>query len=106
MAIAINPRHRHAYGNQGRAYLAVGRIQQAIQDFDAQIEIDPRHANAFGGRAQAYLMVGNAQRALADVERALELQPNGEYLLRMRGFALLVLQRQVEATKPRELVKP
>jgi len=47
MAIAINPRHQHAYSNRGRAYLAVGRIQQAIQDFDAQIEIDPpavRHA--------------------------------------------------------------
>jgi tetratricopeptide (TPR) repeat protein len=53
----------------------VGRIQQAIQDFDAQIEIDPRHTNAFGGRAQAYSMVGDAQRALADVERGLELQP-------------------------------
>ena len=73
----------------GRAYLAVGKIQQAIQDFDAQIEIDPRHASAFGGRAQAYLIVGDAQRALADVERALELQPNEEYLLRMRGITLL-----------------
>ena len=51
-------------------------------------------------------MIGDAQRALADVEHALELQPNEDYLLRMRGITLLVLEGRAEAAKPRELVKP
>jgi lipoprotein NlpI len=64
-----------ALSNRGAIYIDVGRLDLAIQDFDAAIAIQPDAAASYVNRGNAYDIQGDYGRALDDYNQAISLQP-------------------------------
>ena len=56
-------------------YLRMGRLAEAIADYDAAIAARPRYASALYGRGIARLQRGDAEGAVADMEAAIRIDP-------------------------------
>ena len=63
---------------RGARYVAKGRYDQALADYDRAIELSPDHASGFMGRGNTYYAMGRYDQALADYDRAIELDPTEE----------------------------
>ena len=61
--------------DRGSAYVDKGRLDRAIEDFDAAIKIEPDYPLAFGNRAIAYHRKGDLDRAITDYDAAIRLDP-------------------------------
>lgn len=64
-----------AHNNLGLSYLAVGRVEDAADEFVLAIHFRPRFAQAFYNLALAELKRGQLVEASGCLERALELKP-------------------------------
>lgn len=53
-AVAADPKHKYAWNNLGRAYLASGQLDQAIGAFQKQIEINPYDQYAYNNLGRVY----------------------------------------------------
>src|SRR2546422_7566768 len=51
--IELEPKHKWAWNNLGRAYLAQRRLDEAIQAFRKQIEVNPYDEYAYNNLGQA-----------------------------------------------------
>jgi DNA-binding response OmpR family regulator len=58
-----------------RAAAAAGRLDEAIEAFEAAAQADPFSAEAHAGLGEAYLARGDAFAAMTSLERAVELEP-------------------------------
>ncbi|RAL61938.1 hypothetical protein DID88_002427 [Monilinia fructigena] len=87
IAIARDPSNYLSHFRRGAAYLSLGRMAQAAQDFDKVLTIKPGHEPALSQRAkiraksgdweaakQDYLTLGSAQGAEEELERLVEAQ--------------------------------
>jgi tetratricopeptide (TPR) repeat protein len=61
--------------NRGLAYLRLGRLDEAIADYDAALKQNPRIAASLFGRALAELRKGETARGQADIAAAERLNP-------------------------------
>lgn len=68
---------------RGKAFLMVGRYQEAIDDLSIALQYAPKVAEAYFDRGQAYLKVGNSTAARKDFEMAVKLDPRYEEAKRM-----------------------
>jgi tetratricopeptide (TPR) repeat protein len=86
-ALEIFPDHPHPHAVRGRAFLALGRYEQAEQSFDQYMrkERNPM-GDAFRGRGLARMKLGKYPEAADDYTRALERAPDDE-LYQHRGWA-------------------
>ena len=64
------------HGNLADCYLALGRIDEAIGEYQAAIALSPRRALYYFGLAVAYDRDERASRAVEEMGRALELDAN------------------------------
>jgi adenylate cyclase len=65
-AVALNPSDSAAYGARAQALLYLGRIDEAIGDFELANRLDPRDPlDIGGGAAMAYYMAGRFTEAMA-----------------------------------------
>jgi len=76
----LDPHHLVLFHNKrGMAYIADGRAQDAIKDFDAalgHLELDEGKAIILGNRAKAYLLASDFDHAISDSTEAMELNPS------------------------------
>ncbi len=63
------------YYHRGLAYLAMGRIDRALDDFNRAIALDPSDYYAYINRGYAYSNLGQTDKALADFDNAIALNP-------------------------------
>ena len=79
-AHAVNPKMRRARLARGVIlWRELGRIDEALTDFDALLEADPAYGEALLNRALARQESGLYALALADIDAYLELPRNEAY---------------------------
>ncbi|AGL17014.1 tetratricopeptide repeat protein [Actinoplanes sp. N902-109] len=61
--------------NRGKAYLALGRLAEALADLSKVIELDPNYADYYFDRADARRRLGDITGAIADCDTAISLSP-------------------------------
>jgi tetratricopeptide (TPR) repeat protein len=59
--------------NRGRVYAALGRLEEALADFDTVIELDPNYPDYYFDRADIRRQLGDRRGALADYDHATTL---------------------------------
>ena len=69
------------YGNKGIGYIALGRNQDAIYEFNKAIEMNSCHAFSFYNRGVAYFRLNELEKAKRDIEEAIRLEPYNEYFV-------------------------
>jgi tetratricopeptide (TPR) repeat protein len=65
-----------AYYNRGVAYNKLGRLQEAMKDFNTSIGINPDYADAYNNRGIAYDDLGRDADAIEDFRQAIRLKPD------------------------------
>ena len=61
------------YLEQGQAHAGLGRIEQAIRDYDRSIRLDPNNAAACLSCSDAKSEIGQHEKAIKDFDRAVQL---------------------------------
>ncbi|MFG1949595.1 tetratricopeptide repeat protein [Micromonospora sp. NPDC048830] len=61
--------------NRGKAYLALGRLEEALVDLTKVIELDPNYADYYFDRADVRRRLGDLVGAIADCDTAISLSP-------------------------------
>lgn len=74
---------------QGKAALAKGDANTAIDAFEAALASDPKNVSAFNGMAQAYEKLGLPGKAVKFYREALVLNPSDIAALEGQGKALI-----------------
>lgn len=64
------------HNSNGFDFLANGRFENAVSEFDKAIELDPSCAKAYHNRGWAYEHMAKYDLALADFDKAIQLSPN------------------------------
>lgn len=67
------------------AYKKLGRLEDAIRDFDEALLYDPESADWYARRAGCYWALGQRDAELRDYARAVELAPNESWIV--KGYA-------------------
>ncbi len=73
--IAPNRQDPRIFFNRGRAFVLLGRPQEAIRDFDAALALNGSDAQAYAFRGDARLLMGDRQGAYADYGQAVQADP-------------------------------
>ncbi|WP_320068268.1 tetratricopeptide repeat protein [Micromonospora sp. RTGN7] len=61
--------------NRGKAYLALGRLDEALTDLSKVIELDPNYADYYFDRADVRRRLGDLSGAVVDCDTAISLSP-------------------------------
>jgi tetratricopeptide (TPR) repeat protein len=77
----------------------MGRIDEAIADFDRTIEINPRYANAYFNRGELLISRDQVQEAMRDYEQAIELGPTDAAMYNSLGMAYSKLRQTGDALR-------
>lgn len=75
------------YVLRGNNQRGLGKIEQAIPEYDRAIALDPSLAEANYNRGRAYDMLGDYEKAIADFDRAIALKQDWAEAYRARGRA-------------------
>ncbi len=77
-----------AYLNQAESLYAEGRIERAIEMYEAAIRSDPKNINTYIAAAKLLVFSGRYDEALTDAENAILLNPNNAEAHAVRGWAI------------------
>ena len=106
---AINPLSARML-DSGRAALAAGNANAAIDAFEAALAADPRNVQAFTGLAQSYEKLGLPGKAVKFYREALLINPSDINALEGQGKALIArgatARAQVNLARIKALCKP
>jgi len=72
------PRVEIALTYRGRAWLAKGNYERALEDFAAALKANPRYANALSGRAYTRFCQGNFDAAAEDFRSERQIRKDAE----------------------------
>jgi tetratricopeptide (TPR) repeat protein len=61
--------------NRGQVHAGLGRLDEAIADYNAVIALDPNYAEYYQDRGSLLRRIGDDEAALADYEMAIQLSP-------------------------------
>jgi tetratricopeptide (TPR) repeat protein/uncharacterized protein YhhL (DUF1145 family) len=64
-----------AYTNRGLAFMNMGRLERAIEDYDQVIALDANDYKAYANRGVAFDKLGQLDKALANMDKAIALNP-------------------------------
>jgi tetratricopeptide (TPR) repeat protein len=84
--------------NRARMHMAIGKSEEAGQDFDRYIKHDPSDARVFVNRAGTRFPV-DMQGAVEDCNKALALEPDNKNAYFLRGLASYELGHKEQACK-------
>ncbi len=73
--VKLEPKHKTAWDNLGRAYLALNQNDQAIDAFKKQIEIDAYHQYAYNDLGAAYQRQLKYDEAIQQFQKQIEINP-------------------------------
>ncbi len=86
-----------SYNYRGNAYSALGRLQEALADYQKAIELNPNHYEGYHNRGNVYSDLGRLQEALADYQKAIELNPKSHEAHYSSGNIYVEFKKQEEA---------
>ncbi len=73
--VKLDPKYKSAWDNLGRAYLALGKDDDAVQAFQKQIEINPYDEFAYNGLGLAYQHQSKYDEAVKQFQKQIEINP-------------------------------
>ncbi len=73
--IEQTPDNASDFNNRGLLHFRVGKLEQALADYDRALQLNPRLAKVYNNRANCYASLGNLAEAIADYETAIDLDP-------------------------------
>ena len=90
-AISKAPKLADAYHYRADAYLASGKINQALADYSKTVSLRPKDPFRYYARGLAYMQAGRASLAQTDLTKAISLKPAHRdfYLARARANTAL-----------------
>jgi len=94
--VEIAPLNAEAHGRLGIALRELGRLEEAIDSFDAAAESHPGLASAHSQAALTFEALGRFDEAIARYRRSLELQPEQPEVRWNLALALLLIGRLKE----------
>lgn len=71
----LQPKHRYAWNNLGRAYRGLERYEEAVECFRKAIELDPFEQYAYNNMAMSLQQLGKAKEAEAAFRKQIEVNP-------------------------------
>jgi tetratricopeptide (TPR) repeat protein len=74
-AIRLNPDMFQAYFSRGLLRLKVGKLQEALDDFDETVRIAPKYRGAYVQKGLAHQKLGDSAAARESFERAAQNDP-------------------------------
>ncbi len=88
-----------AYVTRGNAFMQLGKLQQALADFNSAIRVDSSEESTYLVRGEAYVLSDRPREALADEEVVLKnsSSPHKSRALFLKAHALVRLNRCDEA---------
>ncbi len=78
------PDYALAYNNRGLVCATIGRMAEAIRDYDKAIELNSDYAEAYENRGIAYARAGRAEEAFRDLTRRSDWTPTTRSALQPR----------------------
>jgi TolB-like protein/class 3 adenylate cyclase/cytochrome c-type biogenesis protein CcmH/NrfG len=105
-AVALNPSEPVAYGARAEALLYLGKIEEAIANFEIAQRLDPRDALDIGGQAaMAYFIAGRFADAISTAEAHLARNPSLSFMQVARIAALAEAGRLDEARQQAKILR-
>jgi tetratricopeptide (TPR) repeat protein len=96
-AVELEPEHRWAWNNLGRALLGLGRLEEAESAFRRQLEVAPDDEWAWANLSRVAAERGDAEEALRRARQQVEVAPLGAFGYRELALRLLQLGKLEEA---------
>ena len=87
--IQQSPETAEAYSGRGLTYLSMGKLDNALADFNRAIELKQWSAEVYNGRSAVYHGKGDFDNAIIDSNKAIRLYPNDPQAYLGRGLAHL-----------------
>ena len=78
-AVALEPKHKYAWNNLGRAYLGLQKTDDAVRCFQKAIAVDPYDEFAYNNLGLAYWRQQKYEEAANAFHKQLEINPLDEY---------------------------
>ena len=114
-AVQLEPKHKAAWNDLGRAYLGLNQSDQAIAAFKKQIEINPYDEFAYNNLGWAYETQSRNDEAQKQFQKQIEINPLdplahaslGQLYVKQRKFAEAVpeLEKAVDLTPQNPLLQ-
>jgi tetratricopeptide (TPR) repeat protein len=77
--VAIDPKHKYAWNNLGRAYLGMQTYEDAIHAFQKALEVDPYDESAYDNLGLVYWRQRKYEEAVGAFRKQLEVNPLDEF---------------------------
>jgi tetratricopeptide (TPR) repeat protein len=87
------------YCNRGLASAGLGRLTEAIRDYDQAIALNPDYDRAYNNRGLACAKVGRLTEAIQDYDKAIALNPDYAQAYESRGIAYARSARPADAMR-------
>jgi len=95
--VALEPKHKDAWNNLGRAYLGLGKYEESISAFKKQIEINQFDEFAYNNLGLAYQSQQKYDDAIAAYKKQLEVNPLDQFAHGNLGSLYLERKNYAEA---------
>eukprot|EP01125_Pyxidicula_operculata_P012826 TRINITY_DN4225_c0_g1_i1.p1 TRINITY_DN4225_c0_g1~~TRINITY_DN4225_c0_g1_i1.p1 ORF type:complete len:442 (+),score=102.67 TRINITY_DN4225_c0_g1_i1:22-1347(+) len=96
-AISLSPENSTYYANRAAAYLAYGKVTEALNDCNSAIRIDPKYMKSYYRRAKCYLALGDYVKAEQDYKFLIE-DPNNTQALEEYHYMKKVRETEERAS--------
>jgi len=96
-ALDVDPKHKYAWNNLGRTYLAMQRTDDAIAAFKKQIEINPYDEYVYNNLGRAYRLQRKYEDSVVQFRKQIELNPLDQYAHANLGGVYLDWKKYNEA---------
>lgn len=96
-AVEVDPKHKWAWNNLGRAQLDQQHVDEAILAFKKQIEVNPYDEYAYNNLGRAYRIQRNYEEAATAFRKQLEINPLDRWAHSNLGGLYLDWQKYDEA---------
>jgi tetratricopeptide (TPR) repeat protein len=93
----LDPKHRYAFNNLGRALRRQGRTKEALAAFEKQIEVNSFDEYAWANRGDMLLLEGREEEAVRSFEKQIEVAPLRPWAYRSLGTLRAGQGRYAEA---------
>jgi tetratricopeptide (TPR) repeat protein len=96
--VELEPKHKYAWNNLGRAYRGSGHTEKAIKAFQKQIEINPYDQYAYNNLGSAYEEQERYEDAAKQYQKQIEINPLDQYAHANLGSLYLRQKKYADAT--------
>ncbi|MFQ5732264.1 MAG: tetratricopeptide repeat-containing serine protease family protein [Planctomycetaceae bacterium] len=93
----LNPKTAEDYLRRGRRYVSLGRLVDALDDFQASLNLDEGNGEAHEERAKLYFQAGDWENAVREFDAAIDGCRENVRIHALRGMALHHLGRVDDA---------